>query len=62
MLSAVQHGRLSADQGGMVAESHKRAPMSLKDQQELLELGGWQNHDEYKKTVAAREDQRRAVD
>ena len=62
VLSAVQQGRLSADQAGMVAESHKRAPMSAQDQQELLELGGWQNHDEYKKTVAAREDQRRAAD
>ena len=61
-LAAVQHGRLSADQGGLVAESHKRAPMSAQDQQELLELGGWQGCDEYKKTVAAREDQRRAVD
>ena len=61
-LAAVQHGRLSAEQGAMVAESHKRAPMSAQDQQELLELGGWQNHDDYKKTVAAREDQRRAAD
>ena len=62
LLGAVQEGCLSADQGAMVAESHKRAPMSAQDQQELLELGGWQNHDEYKKTVAAREDQRRAAD
>ena len=62
VLGAVQQGRLSAEQGAMVAESHKRAPMSVQDQQELLELGGWQNHDEYKKTVAAREDQRRAAD
>ena len=62
MLSAVQQGHLSADQGGMVAESHKRAPMSTQDQQELLELGGWQGHDEFKKSVAAREDQRRADD
>ena len=60
ILGAVQHGRISADQGGMVAESHKRAPMSEQDQQELLELGGWQGHDDFKKTVAAREDQRRA--
>ncbi|MCY4273358.1 MAG: DUF222 domain-containing protein, partial [bacterium] len=62
VLGAVQQGRLSAEQGAMVAESHKRAPMSTQDQQELLDLGGWQGHDEYKKTVAAREDQRRAVD
>ena len=61
-LGAVQDGRLSADQGGMVAESHKRAPMSADDQQELLVLGGWQGHDEFKKTVVAREDQRRADD
>ena len=46
----------------MVAESHKRAPMSSDDQQELLDLGGWQGHDEFKKTVVAREDQRRADD
>ena len=62
VLSAVQHGDISADQGGMVAESHKRAPMSGQDQQELLALGGWQGHDEFKKTVAAREDRRRADD
>ena len=62
LLGAVQEGRISADQAGMVAESHKRAPMSLKDQQELLTLGDWQGHDEFKKTVAACEDQRRAED
>ena len=62
MLGAVQEGRISADQAGMVAESHKRAPMSEQDQQELLALGGWQGHDEFKKTVMAREDQRRADD
>ena len=62
MLGAVCDGRLSADQAGMVAESHKRAPMSEQDQQELLDLGGWQGHDEFKKSVAAREDQRRAAD
>lgn len=62
ILGAVQDGRISADQAGVVAESHKRAPMSAEDQQELLTLGGWQGHDEFKKTVAAREDQRRADD
>ncbi|MYL10180.1 MAG: DUF222 domain-containing protein [Acidimicrobiia bacterium] len=62
ILGAVQDGHLSADQGGMVAESHKRAPMSAQDQQELLDLGSWQGHDEFKKSVAAREDQRRADD
>ena len=62
MLGAVQEGRISADQAGMVAESHKRAPMSERDQQELLDLGGWQGHDDFEKTVAAREDQRRADD
>ena len=62
VLGAVQDGRLSADQAGMVADSHKRAPMSADDQQELLALGGWQGHDEFKKTVVAREDQRRADD
>ena len=61
-LGAVQNGRISADQAGMVAESHKRAPMNTQDQQELLTLGGWQGHDEFKKTVVAREDQRRADD
>lgn len=62
VLGAVQDGRISADQAGLVAESHKRAPMSAQDQQELLGLGGWQGHDEFKKSVAAREDQRRAGD
>ena len=62
VLGAVQDGRISAEQAGMVAESHKRAPMSKTDQQELLALGGWQGHDEFKKTVAACEDQRRADD
>ena len=62
ILSAVQQGHMSADQGGMVAESHKRSPMSEQDQQELLDLSGWQGHDEFKKSVAAREDQRRADD
>lgn len=62
ILGAVQDGHISADQAGLVAESHKRAPMSAQDQQELLELGGWQGHDEFKKSVAAREDQRRADD
>ena len=61
-LGAVQDGHISADQAGLVAESHKRAPMSETDQQDLLTLGGWQGHDEFKKTVAAREDQRRAED
>lgn len=62
VLNAVQQGHISAEQGGMVAESHKRAPMSGQDQQELLALGGWQSHDEFKKTVAAGEDRRRADD
>lgn len=62
ILGAVQQGHMSAEQGGMVAESHKRAPMSGNDRQELLELGGWQGHDEFKKSVAAREDQRQAAD
>ncbi|WP_419928402.1 DUF222 domain-containing protein [Candidatus Poriferisocius sp.] len=62
LLDAVQDGRISADHAGLVAESHKRAPMSKQDQQELLALGGWQGHDNFKKTVAAREDQRRADD
>ncbi|MYE74495.1 MAG: DUF222 domain-containing protein [Acidimicrobiia bacterium] len=62
ILGAVQDGNISADQGALVAESHKRAPMSEQDQKELLDLGGWQGHDEFKKTVAAREDQRRADD
>ena len=62
VLGAVQYGRISADQAGLLAESHKRAPMSETDQQELLALGGWQGHDEYKKTVASRKDQRRADD
>ena len=61
-LGAVQDGRISADQAGMVAESHQRAPISNTGQQELLVLGGWQGHDEFKKTVTAREDQRRAED
>lgn len=62
VLNAVQHGDISADQGAMVAESHQRAPMNDQDQQELLALGGWQGHDEFKKTVVAREDRRRADD
>ena len=62
VLGAVQDGRISADQAGLVAESHKRAPMSEQDRQEILALGGWQGHDDFKKTVAAREDQRRADD
>ena len=62
VLGAVQDGHISADQAGMVVESHKRAPMNTQDQQELLTLGSWQGHDEFKKTVAAREDQRRADD
>ncbi|MDE0579431.1 MAG: DUF222 domain-containing protein [bacterium] len=62
ILGAVQDGHISADQGTLVAESHKRAPMSEQDQQELLDLGGWQSHDEFKKSVTAREDQRRADD
>ncbi len=62
VLGAVRDNRISADQAGQVAESHKRAPMSEQDQQELLALGGWQGHDDFKKTVAAREDQRRADD
>ena len=62
VLGAVQDGLISADQAGLVAESHRRAPMSAQDRQEILALGGWQGHDEFKKTVAAREDQRRADD
>ena len=62
ILGAVRDGRISADQGGQVADSHKRAPMSEQDQQELLDLGAWQGHDDFKKTVAVREDQRRAKD
>ena len=52
----------TSHQAGLVAESHKRVPMSEFDQQELVEMGGWQGQDEFKKTVAAREDQRRAHD
>lgn len=60
VLNAAEQGLISADQAGLVAESHKRAPMSEPDQQELVELGGWQGQDEFKKSVAAREDQRLA--
>ena len=62
ILGAVCDGRITADQAGMVVESNRRAPISEKDQQELLVLGGWQGHDDFKKTVAVREDQRRADD
>ncbi len=62
VLSAAEQGLISADQAGLVAESHKRTPMSDLDQQELVELGGWQGQDEFKKTVVASEDQRRADD
>lgn len=62
VLRAAEQGLISADQAGLVAESHKRAPMSGHDQQELVELGGWQGQDEFKKSVAVREDQRRADD
>lgn len=47
VLSAAEQGLISADQAGLVAESHKRAPMSDHDQQELVELGGWQGQDEF---------------
>ncbi len=62
VFNAIQQGRLSVEQGAMIAESHNKAPISEQEQQELLELSGWQNHDDYKKTVAAYEDQRRAAD
>ena len=62
VLGAVCDGRISADQAAMVSESHKRAPIGEQDQKELLELGGWQGHDDFRKTVAAREDQRLATD
>ena len=61
VLSAVQQGHISSEQGGMVADSHKRAPRSGQDQQDLLALGGWQSHDEFKKSVVADEDRRRAA-
>ena len=60
VLGAVQQGDISAEQGGLVAESHTRAPMSQQDQQDLLALGAWQGHDEFKKSLAADEDRRLA--
>ena len=60
VLGAVRQGDISVDAGGLVAESHARAPMGEQDQQELLGLGAWQGLDEFKDTVAAEEDRRLA--
>ena len=60
VLGAVQQGDMSVDAGGLVAESHARAPLSEQDQQGLLALGAWQDHDEFKNTVAANGDRRLA--
>ncbi len=61
-LEAAKQGWISIDHARVMGESHLRAPLSKDQELELVVVAISENLDEFKKTVAREEDQRRADD
>ncbi len=61
-LEAAKQGWISIDHARVMGESHLRAPLSKDEELELVVVAISEDFDEFKKTVARREDQRRADD
>ncbi len=58
-LEAAKQGWISIDHARVMGESHLRAPLSKDEELELVVVAISEDLDEFKKTVARREDQRR---
>ena len=61
-LEAAKDGWISMDHARLLGESHQRAPLSQAEELELIALAISEDLDQFKKTVARGEDQRRADD
>ncbi|MCY3637332.1 MAG: DUF222 domain-containing protein [bacterium] len=61
-LEAVKGGWISIDHARLMSESHERAPFAQGEELELIVLAISEDLDQFKKTVARGEDQRRADD
>ncbi len=61
-LEAAKQGWISIDHARVMGESHLRAPLSKDEELELVVVAISEDLDEFKKTLARREDQRRADD
>jgi len=61
-LEAVKGGWISIDHARVMGESHERAPFAQGEELELIVLAISEDLDQFKKTVARSEDQRRADD
>lgn len=61
-LEAAKQGWISIDHARVMGESHQRAPLSEAEELELITLAVSEDLDQFKKTVARIEDQRRAED
>ncbi|MCY4193494.1 MAG: DUF222 domain-containing protein [bacterium] len=61
-LDAAKQGWISIDHARVMAESHQRAPLSTEQELELITAAITEDFDEFKKTLARSEDQRRADD
>ena len=61
-LEAAKQGWISIDHARVMGESHVRAPLSKDEEFELVAVAISEDLDQFKKTVARREDQRRADD
>ncbi|WP_420620241.1 DUF222 domain-containing protein [Candidatus Poriferisocius sp.] len=61
-LEAAKQGWISIDHARVMGESHLRAPLSKDEELELVVVAISEDLDEFKKTVARSEDQRRADD
>ncbi|MCY3862255.1 MAG: DUF222 domain-containing protein [bacterium] len=61
-LEAAKQGWISFDHARVMSESHERAPLSDAEELKLITLAISEDLDQFKKTVARGEDQRRAED
>ena len=61
-LDAAKQGWISIDHARLMGESHQRAPLSEAQELELITVAISEDLDQFKKTVARSEDQRRADD
>lgn len=61
-LEAAKQGWISIDHARLMGESHQRAPLSEAQELELIAVAVSEDFDEFKKTVAHCEDQRRSDD
>ena len=61
-LDAAKQGWISIDHARLIGESHQRAPLSEAQELELITVAISEDLDQFKKTVARSEDERRADD